>query len=198
MAVDVGERGEAAGIGGTGGMRSGAVSTDLLVTPGIYAIWMTLEALVSTVEAIDRTECIEARPDPRTSFGIEASYPVFSVVLDSRQAVSNCCLLFLMQNLQTKNVIKQTTTIPPMTPPAMGPAGDGPGFAEGVAAAPIAVHFVTAHESEFPGMNEQTSFEEQEGHGGGWDGQTGYVPRPKSLCFVAWAPKSILLVSLTE
>ena len=51
-----------AGMGGTGGIRSGVDSTDLLVTPGIYAICMTFDALVSTVEAIERTECIDARP----------------------------------------------------------------------------------------------------------------------------------------
>ena len=48
-----------AGIGGTGGIRSGVDSTDRLGTPGIYAIWKTLDARVKTVEAIDLTECID-------------------------------------------------------------------------------------------------------------------------------------------
>lgn len=48
-----------AGIGGTGGISSGVDSTDRLVTPGMYAIWITLDARVKTVEAMDFTECID-------------------------------------------------------------------------------------------------------------------------------------------
>jgi len=110
--------GEKEGIGGTGGMRSGDPPV-LFVTPGMYAIWMTLEALVSTVEAIDRTDCIEARGR------LVMSSPPFSDSASCQMSSSNCCLRFLMQNLQTKNVIRHTTAIPPTTPPAMGPAGEG-------------------------------------------------------------------------
>jgi hypothetical protein len=46
----------AIGIGGTGGTRRpGVEGADLFVTSGMYAIWIILEALVSTVEAIEPT-----------------------------------------------------------------------------------------------------------------------------------------------
>jgi hypothetical protein len=84
---------------------------------------MTLEALVRTVEAIDRTECIDAR----ASLCIAKSPPLFSIVSVSGQSLSRyACLLFLMQNLQTRYVITQTTKTPLMTPPAIGPAAVPP------------------------------------------------------------------------
>jgi hypothetical protein len=42
------------GIGGTGGTsRPGEDELVRLVTPGIYAIWIMFDALVSTVEAME-------------------------------------------------------------------------------------------------------------------------------------------------
>ena len=76
-----------------------------------------------TVEAIDRTECIDAR----ASLCIAKSPPLFSIISVSGQSLSlYACLLFLMQNLQTRYVIMQTTATPPMTPPAIGPAAVPP------------------------------------------------------------------------
>jgi len=80
---------------------------------------MTFEARVRTVEAIERTECIETR----ASRCVAKSSPLFSMVALSRQTPSSYAfLLFLMQNRYTRYVIKQTTAMPPMTPPAIAPA----------------------------------------------------------------------------
>ena len=84
---------------------------------------MTLEALVRTVEAIERTEWTEARASLRA----EKSSPVFSIGSVSGQSFSVYdCLLFLMQNLHTRYVTMQTTATPPTTPPAIGPAAAPP------------------------------------------------------------------------
>lgn len=60
--------------------------------------------------------------------------------------------------------------MPPITPPAIGPAGEAPpddaeAAVEG--AAPILVHIVTAQVLHPPPISEQTSFVAQVGHGGG-------------------------------
>ena len=48
------------GIEGTGGTISpGDSGGDRTVTPGIYAIWMTLEARVRTVEAIEWADRVD-------------------------------------------------------------------------------------------------------------------------------------------
>lgn len=50
------------GIGGTGGTsRPGEDELVRFVTPGIYAIWMMFDALVSTVEAMEYTVCVDER-----------------------------------------------------------------------------------------------------------------------------------------
>ena len=133
---------------------------------------MTLEALVRTVDAIERTECVEAR----RSLCIEKLSPSFSsAVAVSGQSLYCCCRLrsaslALMQNLQIRNVIKQMKRIPPMTPPAIGPPADPDDGADD-GEAPIRVQLVTAQVVHPPPINEQISLGLQAGHGGGWAGQ---------------------------
>lgn len=72
------------------------------------------------------------------------------------------------------------TTMPPITPPAMGPAGDDdfpdwPLLLEAAAAPPIGVQSVTAQLSQPPPMREQISFGPQAGHGGGVAGQVAHL-----------------------
>ena len=84
---------------------------------------MAVEALVRTVEAIERTEWTEAR----ASLCTEKSPPSFSIGSVSGQSFSLYdCLLFLMQNQYTRNVTMQTKATPPTTPPAIGPAAAPP------------------------------------------------------------------------
>jgi len=48
------------GSGGMGGTScAGVEGPDRFVTPGIYAIWMTFDARVRTVEAIEAMVCVD-------------------------------------------------------------------------------------------------------------------------------------------
>ena len=137
---------------------------------------MTLEARVRTVEAIERTECIEAR----ASRCVVGSSPLFSIVASSGHSSSSyACLLFLMQNRYTRYVIKQTTAMPPMTPPAIAPAFGPelplPDEAPDEGWAPIFVHCATAQVLQLSPISEQTSSEAQDGHGGGVAGQLAHL-----------------------
>lgn len=134
------------------------------------------EALVRTVDAIEPTVCVEAL----ASLCMAKSSSCFSVsaLVSIHSFWSNSSRLFLMQNLQTKNVTIMTTTTPPMTPPAMGPAADGDfGFvgagaldwAELAAAPPM--HCVLAHWSQFLPIKEHISPAAQSGHDGEESGQ---------------------------
>jgi hypothetical protein len=79
------------------------------VTPGMYAIWMTFDALDRTVDATDRRE-LSDRLDG-------AIVDLFSFC--------HCCAAFrfgLSQNHQSKNEMSANPTMPPTTPPAMGAA----------------------------------------------------------------------------
>ena len=65
--------------------------------------------------------------------------------------------------------MKHTTTMPPMTPPAIGPAGED---ALVVVESPlIEVHIVFAQEVQPPPIKAHCSPLEQTGHGGGSGGQ---------------------------
>lgn len=141
---------------------------------------MMLEALVSTVEAMDPTVCVEAL----ASRCIVNSLSCFSgcSAIDWRHSFSsNSSHLFLMQNLHTKYVIITTTTIPPTTPPAIGPAADPEVFclvAEGLfvrASLPPPMHCVRAHWSQSLPINEHTSPGAQAGHDGGVSGQVAHL-----------------------
>ena len=133
---------------------------------------MTLEALVRTVDATERTECTEAR----ASLCMSKSSLLFSVDSSSCQSFSSKrALLVLMQNLQTKKVIRHTTATPPMTPPAIGPAAGPELVGNDVGWAPdFAVHMVTAHELHPPAISEQISSEAHVGHGGGVGGHVAH------------------------
>jgi hypothetical protein len=110
----------AIGIGGTGGTRRpGVEGSDRLVTPGIYAIWMMLEALDKTVEAIEPTVCVEALASRLIVNSFSAS--VCSSWSSAHSSCSNCCLLGLIQNLHTKYVATAIAINPPITPPAIAP-----------------------------------------------------------------------------
>ena len=76
-----------------------------------------------------------------------------------------------MQNLQTKNVITQMRMMPPITPPAIGPAGFDP-LPELLGLPPTFSHLVVGQLSHPPPKREHTSSEAQTGHGGGSFGQT--------------------------
>jgi hypothetical protein len=61
------------GIGGTGGTRRpGDDEFVRFVTPGMYAIWIMFDALVSTVEAMEYTVCVDDRA-PRPPANMDPS-----------------------------------------------------------------------------------------------------------------------------
>ncbi len=143
---------------------------DRLVTPGIYAIWMMLEARVKTVEAMDPTVWVEARASRLMvkSFSAAADSLVSSVQSSS----SYCCLLFLIQNLHTQYVIAAMMTSPPTTPPAIAPTL-GPELEDfeedeliDVGVAGLSTHTVFWHESQVGGTREQTWPSGHEGQAG--------------------------------
>lgn len=115
------DEGDMEGIGGTGGTsRSGDPGLPRLVTPGMYAIWIMLEARVRTDEAMEATVCVDARALRRDWKSLS-----FSCSAMSTSFQSGCCeigrLFPLRQYFHTTNVTMATKAIPPMTPPAMAP-----------------------------------------------------------------------------
>jgi hypothetical protein len=109
------------GIGGTGGTRrSGDPGPERFVTPGMYAIWMILEARVRTDEAIEATVCVDARALRRDA----KSFSTFScscMSISWKSASEYGRLLPFKQNFQTTKVMIAMAATPPMTPPAMAP-----------------------------------------------------------------------------
>ena len=94
------------GMGGTLGEAGG----DRPVTPGMYAIWMTFDARVSTVLAM---ECV-LLPALR-----------LRVVWSRFSGGSQVSLRFFWRNMKyhTQKARIETAATPPITPPTMGPMG---------------------------------------------------------------------------
>ena len=148
---------EASGRGGTGGtIKPGLAGGDLFVTPGMYAIWITFEARVKTVEAMEPTVCVEARP---SRFMVTLSRDFSAASSYSDHACSSYCRLrFRMQNLQTMKVTSRIKATPPITPPAMAPTGgfEPPELPPRVL---VLIHRVDGQELQFPLDKEQGSSE---------------------------------------
>ena len=128
---------DAPGNDGIGGGRSpGESGGDRTVTPGIYAIWITLDDLVRTVEATERVDWRSA--------GCNVDWYIFSA--ESHACIA--CLRGRMQNQYSRNVMTAMATTPPTTPPTMGPIGVGGFSASWPGSDPIFTHFVDAHASQ--------------------------------------------------
>jgi len=104
------------GKAGTGGTRRlGESGGDRFWTPGIYAIWMTFDARVKTVEAIEWADLTDCRvlllgiPSPRFS----ATWPI-------HEWRSSCFRFFIFHKTKTQTMTKTT---PPTTPPMIAPIG---------------------------------------------------------------------------
>lgn len=127
----------AAGIGGTGAVASKLLCPDpfRFVTPGIYAIWMMLLALLRMLFAIEPLVRVDAASE-RMALNCVVRFCCEMSSSSHSSASSSCCsLLFLIQNLHRKNMTTAMNATPPMTPPAIAPtfvlsaAGAGLGFA---------------------------------------------------------------------
>ena len=141
-----------AGIGG--GSRPGELGGDRTVTPGMYAIWMTLDALLRTVEATDRLEAWSAaNVDAGFSDGTQ---PEFLIAFR----------LGFIQKCHRRNVITATAAMPATTPPTMGPMGVFGFSASWPGSDPIFKHEVDAHASHDCCMRLHVSSEAQLGQAG--------------------------------
>ena len=126
------------------------------------------EALVRTVEAIERTVCVDALP-PRRMANSSLSFSALPVG-SCQYCLCHSSRLFLIQNLQNRHVTRIITAIPPITPPAIGPAADlcGVDFVTfpvpELLLAPILVHCVEAQALQEGLINVHVSSEAQPGH----------------------------------
>jgi len=168
-------------MGGTGGTKSpGDPAFARLVTPGIYAIWIMFDALVSTVDAIDCTVCTDAlslRCIAKSLFVFSGGY--------SSHSSSIGCLRPFRQNFHSRNEITDITRIPPTTPPTIAPmfgpldlAVTCPLFVEPETL--VLTHCEKAHRSQDCAVWEQTSSPAQDGQGGTVSGHCTH--RLKRLC----------------
>lgn len=155
------------------------------------------EALERTVEAVERTVCVDARASRRLA---KSSFSFSTLPAGSCQyCLCHSSRLFLMQNLQTKHVIRMIKAIPPMTPPAIGPAADLCGvdlvtFAESeLLLAPILVHCVEAQALQEGLINVHVSSAAHTGHRGFALGShcTHLRNRPRVVPVTSRAQKSI-------
>lgn len=138
-------------IEGIGGGIPGDTGGDRPVTPGIYAIWMTFDALVRTVDAI---ECVRL-PSPR----VRLDWSLFS----GGSHVS-LRLRGFIQNHHKQKTRMRTTATPPSTPPTIGPIGfDGLDSVTAPTSPLSGIHDVDAQAVHDCGVSEHVSSDEHDG-----------------------------------
>ena len=121
---------------------------------------MTLDALVRAVEAMDAAvDCLGS--------SLEAVSSLFSADWSVQICSSHCFLLFLIQNLHSKNVAATITSTPPITPPTMAPIGVDDWCAVTPGREPIFTQLLEAHDEHDPAVIAQVSSLAQDGQEGG-------------------------------
>jgi len=121
---------------------------------------MMLEARVNTVEAMEPTVWVEALASRRIVKSFSASRE--SIGSSIQSSCSYCCLLVLIQNLQTRYVTAAMAITPPITPPAIAPTLgpeplelEGVGVVDGIPITEEATHDREGHAVQDPGVNWQ-------------------------------------------